>query len=81
MKELDTQSNSQKLDRVLYILENDNKTNRKGLVEEVSEIKKDLDQLITKDKILSGKIAVVGFIGGFGFTLISWIFNNFYNKR
>ena len=50
----------------MYILENDDKTNRKGLVEEVAGMRIQLDDLITKDKVLAGKMTVLGFIGGGG---------------
>ena len=36
---------SQKLDRVLYILENDDKTNRKGLVQDVNDLKLQVQEL------------------------------------
>lgn len=76
-----TQTISQKLDRVLYILENDEKTNRKGLVEEVAEMRKQLDELITKDKVLAGKMTLLGILGGALFALISWLIDVWINKK
>ncbi|MEY3501575.1 MAG: hypothetical protein RL308_3248, partial [Bacteroidota bacterium] len=36
----------QKIDRVLYILENDDKTSRKGLVKQVEDMEQALDEII-----------------------------------
>jgi hypothetical protein len=66
---------SQKLDRVLYILENDDKTNRKGLVEEFSDMKKTLEDLVLKQKMFATKVAVLGVIGGFLFTFGMWVYD------
>jgi hypothetical protein len=66
---------NQKLDRVLYILENDEKTNRKGLVEDVADMKLNLEELILKQKIFAAKVAFLGVIGGFIFSFCVWAFD------
>lgn len=75
MSEPQKQTLNQKLDRVLYILENDDKTNRKGLVEEVSDMKSTLEDLLLKQKMLAGKVAFLGAVGGFVFTFGMWFYD------
>lgn len=72
---------SQKLDRVLYILENDDKTNRKGLVQEVNDIKLQVQELITKDRIGESKTALLGAIGGALSTIAFWIIQYFIKTK
>jgi hypothetical protein len=54
--------------RISDILENDEKTNKKGLVEEVTDISNRIDKIQLKEKVTAGKIAVtvtiLTFIGG-----------------
>ena len=54
--------------RISDILENDEKTNKKGLVEEVTDISNRIDKIELKEKVTTGKIAVtvtiLTFIGG-----------------
>ncbi len=54
--------------RVSDILENDEKTNKKGLVDGFADISNRVDKIELKDKITAGKIAVtvtiLTFIGG-----------------
>ena len=69
------QTVNQKLDRVLYILENDDKTNRKGLVEDVAEMKKTLEELMFKQKMFAAKVAFLGIIGGFLFSVLVWSYD------
>lgn len=68
---------SQKLDRVLYILENDDKTNRKGLVQDVNDLKLQVQELLTKERINESKTALLGAIGGAVFTIAFWILQYF----
>lgn len=75
MSAKENQTISQKLDRVLYILENDDKTNRKGLVEEVADLKINIEQLILKQKIFAAKMALLGVVGGFVFSFCAWAFD------
>jgi len=54
--------------RISDILENDEKTEKKGLVYEVSEISDRVDKIELKEKITAGKVAIsvtlLTFIGG-----------------
>lgn len=68
--DLSTFFNKQELfnQRISDILENDEKTNKKGLVEEVADISARVDDIEIKNKVTAGKIAVTAtiltFIGG-----------------
>lgn len=65
----------QKIDRVLYILENDDKTDRKGLVKQVEDMEQALDEIILNQKMFAFKVAFLGAIGGFLFTVLVWIYD------
>jgi len=75
MPPAETKTINQKLDRVLYILENDEKTNRKGLVEDVADMKKTLEELIFKQKMFAAKVAFLGVVGGFLFSVLVWAYD------
>lgn len=62
-----------RLDRVLYILESDPKTNEKGLVETVNSIKKYVDVIKLEKAEEKGKATVWGFVGGFIVTTVIWV--------
>ena len=61
--------------RISDILENDEKTNKKGLVYEVGEISSRVDKIEIKNKVTAGKIAVsvtiLTFIGSAVWKLIN----------
>lgn len=61
--------------RISDILENDEKTNKKGLVYEVGEISNRVDKIEIKNKVTAGKIAVsvtiLTFIGSAVWKLIN----------
>lgn len=65
----------QKIDRVLYILENDDKTDRKGLVKQVEDMEQALDEIILNQKMFAFKVAFLGALGGFLFTALVWIYD------
>ena len=65
----------QKIDRVLYILENDDKTSRKGLVKQVEDMEQALDEIILNQKMFAFKVAFLGALGGFLFTALVWIYD------
>ena len=65
----------QKIDRVLYILENDDKTDRKGLVKQVEDMEQALDEIIINQKMFAFKVAFLGALGGFLFTALVWIYD------
>ena len=61
--------------RISDILENDEKTDKKGLVYEVAEVSKRVDEIEIKNKVTAGKIAVsvtiLTFIGSAVWKLIN----------
>lgn len=64
---------NQKVDRILYYLESDPKTKQEGLVEKVSRIDADLENLLTREKVYLSKFSALSFAGGAVFQLC-WIF-------
>lgn len=64
---------NQKVDRILYYLEYDPKTKQEGLVEKVSRIDADLENLLTREKVYLAKFSALAFAGGAVFKLC-WIF-------
>lgn len=69
------QTLSQKIDRILYILENDEKTNRTGLVQDVADMKLAIEDIIIDKKIFVAKVAFLGAVGGFLFTVLVWSYD------
>ena len=72
---MDAKTLEQKIDRVLYILENDDKTSRKGLVKQVEDMEQALDEIILNQKMFAFKVAFLGALGGFLFTALVWIYD------
>ena len=72
---MEGKSLDQKIDRVLYILENDDKTDRKGLVKQVEDMEQALDDIILNQKMFAFKVAFLGALGGFLFTALVWIYD------
>jgi hypothetical protein len=69
---------NEKTARILFILESDDKTNQKGLVEDVSILKKEVEQLILEKKILNTKIVTTtGFLVILG-SAVSWVATEIY---
>ena len=64
---------NQKVDRILYYLESDPKTKQEGLVEKVSRIDADLENLLTREKVYLAKFSALAFAGG-AFFQLCWIF-------
>lgn len=75
MPPVEKQTLSQKIDRILYILENDEKTNRTGLVQDVADMKLAIDDIIIDKKIFVAKVAFLGAVGGFLFTVLVWAYD------
>ena len=69
------QTLSQKIDRILYILENDEKTNRTGLVQDVADMKLAIEDIIIDKKIFVAKVSFLGAVGGFLFTVLVWSYD------
>lgn len=66
--------------RVLAILETDEKIKEKGLVEKVSLLSKQLDELLTREKIYKAKATTWGLIGGACGTILIWILKVLFAK-
>ena len=74
-----------KLDRILSYIEDDPKTGRKGIFRQVQENSEDIEKnkddisgvksgIETDKKVLTGKVTVLGFIGGAVLWVLKWIF-------
>jgi septation ring formation regulator EzrA len=61
-----------KLGRVLHILESDDKTHTKGLVETVHRTKEQVDKMNNENEILKAKAATFGVIGGAVISAVVW---------
>ncbi len=77
----DLKALEKKVDRILFYLESDTHTNQKGLVEDVAEMRKELSELIVREKIWHAKAAILGTIGGFAAIFLSWVFDHFIINR
>lgn len=74
---MDKQTDSQKIDRILSILENDDTIHKVGLVYQVHLNEKRLEGLEEREKIYTAKATLLGIIGGIIITLIAWIIEHF----
>lgn len=52
------------INRILYILESDPKTNKKGVVESLEEVREEVQQLKMNDIVFKAKATVWGTVGG-----------------
>ena len=62
-----------KFDKVLFYLEDDDKTNTKGLISRLSKVENQLNEMVTKNQIDKGKKSVYFVIGGG----LIWLISNF----
>lgn len=73
------------LNRILFYLENDSKTNRKGLIMDVEELKEDLESVKKNltdfineyrqaQAVKAAKASVWGIVGGAIVSFIIWLF-------
>ena len=62
-----------KLEKMLFYLEDDNKTGQKGIISRVSDLEDKVRDLNTDKKVNAGKLAVYVSVGG----AILWIIKNF----
>lgn len=58
------------LDRAIFYLESDPKTNRKGAIEELAEVKELLTDLLVREKVYKAKATVFGIVGAAVFTIL-----------
>lgn len=74
-----------KLDRnvqkILFILESDNRTNSKGLVETVHENKAKVKELESSEKLMKQRMASYGAIGGAVITAFLWFVKQLISKE
>ena len=70
---LEIQEITRKVDKILYYLESDEKTKQEGLVEKVSRIDSELDNLLSREKVYLARFSIIAFLGGAIFQLI-WVF-------
>ena len=71
------QTDSQKIDRILSILENDDTINKVGLVYQVQKNEEKLNLLLEREKVYTAKATILGFFGGVLITIITWVIEHF----
>jgi hypothetical protein len=64
---------NENMSRVLFILNNDSKTNRHGLVEDVSILNNRVDKLELEKKLIYAKASAYGGIGAFFVGILAWL--------
>lgn len=69
--EIKLDSFGRKLDKVGFYLESDSLTNRKGAIEELSEVKRLLSELLTREKIYKARAITAGGIGA-TIVMLAW---------
>ena len=70
-----------KVDRILFYLESDASTHQQGLVEKVSIIEKQVNDILTREKIYLAKATAFGAFGAVIFTIIWNILQIFFTKK
>lgn len=66
--------------RILGLLESDDKTNTKGLVEQVHDSKKKIHEILTRERVLKGKVAQWTIMISAAFTIIVFIVKEILNR-
>lgn len=77
-KEFETLTSN--VERILYILESDSKTNTKGLVELVHNSEHRLNKMELENKQLKSRIGTYGVIGGSIISFLVWLGQYFITK-
>lgn len=62
-----------KFDKVLFYLEDDDKTNTKGFISRLTKVENQLNEMVTKSQIDKGKKSVYYVLGG----AVIWLIANF----
>jgi len=70
-----------RISRILQILENDDTTDTKGLVNTVRDIEVTVDNLVRDRDIQRGKLAVYGAIGAFLTLIVYWVIQALINNK
>ena len=63
-----------RVDRVLFILESDSRTNTQGLVEEVRTLREKVSELQIDKKVRNAQIATWGAVGSMAVLALSFLF-------
>jgi len=53
-----------KLDKILFYMNNDPQTGKKGVIAEMEDLKKTISELLTREKVYQAKASVYGVVGG-----------------
>jgi hypothetical protein len=69
-----------RIDRILGILESDEKIKEKGLVEKVNGMNQKLSELLTREKVYKAKATTWGVIGGAVGTALIWVLKIVFTK-
>lgn len=69
-----------RIDRILGILESDEKIKEKGLVEKVNGMNQKLSELLTREKVYKAKATTWGVIGGAVGTALIWLLKIVFTK-
>lgn len=78
---MEQQTDSQKIDRILSILENDDAIHKIGLVHQVHLNEVRLNALEEREKIYTAKATILAFIGGIIIALVTWIIEQFFISK
>lgn len=68
---------NKKIDRVLSLLENDDKVGKKGLVQQALDNRTDIDKMQLDEKIKKGQMAVLAALGGAAASIAWWVVEHF----
>lgn len=69
------------LNRVLFLLESDDATKTKGLVETVNDVKKSVEEMQVNSKITKAKNTVYGGVGGAIIAGLIWVLQEFFKNK
>lgn len=53
-----------KLDKILFYMNNDPQTGKKGVIAEMEDLKKTISELLTREQVYKAKATVWGIVGG-----------------
>ena len=75
MEKLEQMNNTQekKIDKILFYFESDPTTNQKGIVENVKDLRGEIQNLLKREEVYKGKATVWGIVGSAIFGAIGTI--------
>ena len=68
------------IQRILFILESDDRTNSKGLVETVQNNKSSIDKIYSEHQVLKAIASIWGVIGAAIFSFVVWVVKEVFIK-